>query len=453
MLATPPTAAAVVTSPRVILDAPKVTISQTATWLWRAVLPDVFRKSGAFPRISRVTRVDRRNAAKGAERLVRTAMVSLLALAEGCTTDHDQLAKQPGQGANSSTSAATSSGMGGASSTGSGHAVTTTGNVGPNQYPADGDDVLTLVHGQVDAERIAFCFAELREGETRLVSGNPTPERGLTYGGHLALRAPGGLDFNDDSIVPIVLAGDLAAVADMDCEEALASAYWVGRAALPESDQAGAGGAGGAAGAAGGPGTAARPPLRAMELPALPAGTLILGKNYVMVVHGCMGGPGVEDGNGVHCGHDFSPSRANLRPLLVPVSREIRIGQLALQFMHASLASSQIDIRSRPVDAMEQATLLASSLKYGFVPSNPRTDFSVEQLGILEGASLEVLILGQREFESTWEDAAALGGAESVENGESYLIVLLGPALGTQSDEGFNPTRVSVIPTGVGRSE
>jgi hypothetical protein len=383
---------------------------------------------------------------------MRIAMTLLLALVEwtACTTNHDQLAKRTGQETSSSTSSATSSGMGGASSTGSGHTASTTGSTGPNQYPADGDDILTLVHGQVDAERIAFCFAEIKEGEPRLVSGKPTPEQGLAYGGKVALEAPGGLDFEEDSIVPIVLAGDLARVAGMQCEEALASAYWVGRAAESQPDQVGAAGAAGAAGA---PGNAARPPLRAMELPALPAGTLVLGKHYVMVVHGCMGGPGVDDDNGVHCGRDFLPARANLRPLLVPVSRATRIGQLALQFMHASLATPQIDIRSRPADRMEQATLLASGLAYGFVPSNPKTDLSLGELGIGEGASLEVLILGRREFESTWEEAAALGGIDILENGESYLIVLLGPSLGTQSDKGFNPTRLTVIPTGVGRSE
>lgn len=398
-----------------------------------------------------MTRAGRRSAARGAERFVGIGLASLLALLDGaaCTTDHDQLAKQPGKATSSSTSS-TGSGTGGASSTGSGHAVSTTGSAGPNQYPADGDDVLTLVHGQVDAERIAFCFAELRDGVLRLISEEPVPEQGLAYGAQLTLTAPGGLDFEDDGLVPIVLAGDLARVAGMECEEALSLAYRVDRSGEAQQEPMGAAGAAGAAGATG---SAARPALRAMELPALPAGTLVLGKHYVMVVHGCMGGPGVEDESGVHCGDAFTPSRPTLRPLLVPVSRQTTIGKLALQFMHASLASPRVDVRSRPANRLEQATLLVSGLAYGFVPSNPKKDLSAEDLGIDEGASLEVLLLGQRKFESTWHEAAELTGTESIEDGESYLIVLLGPSLGTQSDAGFNPTRLSVIATGIGRDD
>ncbi len=388
----------------------------------------------------------------GAGPFARSAWSLLLALALGCTTDHDQLAKQPRKttgGSAETTNSGGSTGSGGAASVNSG-SVTTSAAGGAFPYTPDGDDVLTLVHGEVDAERIAFCFARVVDGERRLVDAEPQPNGGLPYGSQLSLAEPGGLSFEDDTIVPVVLAGDIERVEGEACDAALDQAYWAGVTELPQGlGGAGQGGQGGSSEQ-----SETRPALRAMALPALPAGTLVKGRNYLMVIAGCMGGPGVTDETGVYCGEDFSARESTLRPLLVPVSRQVMSGRLSLQFLHASPATSQVDFRSRPFSGgpgLEAA--LSFGLSYGTLsPSTPKTDYSVDQLGIPEGANLDVLLFNRRELAVPWQEAAERGGA-TLEDGESYVIVLLGPSLGTDSDDGFNASTLTIVGTGVGRNE
>src|SRR5690606_7024559 len=160
----------------------------------------------------------------------------------------------------------------------------------------------------------------------------------------------------------------------------------------------GAAGGGGAAGA-GGAGAEPPPELRARELPQLPAGTLVLGKNYVMVVAGCMGGPGVAD-DGLHCGEEFARGAPSLRPILAPASRATLSGRLSLQFLHASAASLDVDFRSRPFSGGPGLDVtLALDLGYGSLsPRQPLQQFASEDLGIAEGANIDVLIFNRREL-------------------------------------------------------
>ena len=67
-------------------------------------------------------------------------------------------------------------------------------------YAPDGDDVLTLVHGQVDAERIAFCLGRPDDdGPTRFETP-PLPAGGLGYGESFTLSEAEKLDFENDAL-------------------------------------------------------------------------------------------------------------------------------------------------------------------------------------------------------------------------------------------------------------
>ncbi|MBE7479368.1 MAG: hypothetical protein HS104_05180 [Polyangiaceae bacterium] len=50
-----------------------------------------------------------------------------------------------------------------------------------------GPSKLTLLHGVVDATRIAYCFARVVDGLPEPVLGSPLPAAGLSWGAALAV--------------------------------------------------------------------------------------------------------------------------------------------------------------------------------------------------------------------------------------------------------------------------
>ncbi|HEU5075752.1 MAG TPA: hypothetical protein VFU02_16280 [Polyangiaceae bacterium] len=408
---------------------------------------------------------DRRSAVQEAERPLAprsgraVVVAALLLLGSGvrCNTDHEQLAQRPGTATTSSTG---TGGMGGnatVTSLTSTQTATSTSSGGTMHYPPDGADVLTLVHGQVDAQRIAFCLGRAADDGPTRFDTPPLPVGGLAYGEAFTLTEAEELDFENDDLELVVLAG--AFPADVACSDFLEQAYWPGRIQTQDPGAAGAAGAAdaaaGVAGAgvagAGGAGAVERPWLRAMVLPTIPANSLVLGRHYVMVLAGCMGGPGVVD-DGIHCGPNYAPEMPSLRPLLVPVSRHVEPGRLALQFLHASAATAQVDVQSVPARLGPGVQVyVASRVGFGVIaPKEPYSSYSSDGLGIPEGAEIVVYSGTAQEFRSAWVDVA---GAVEITDERSYLAILLGPSLGTESAEGFNETRVTLFPTGLGGEE
>lgn len=186
-------------------------------------------------------------------------------------------------------------------------------------------------------------------------------------------------------------------------------------------------------------------------MPSIPADSLVLGRHYVMVFAGCMGGPGVVDDSGIHCGANHSDATPSLRPLLVPVSRTVDPLRLSLQFLHASTATAQVDVQSVPAQGAPGVQVyLTSRVRFGVIaPQQPYLSHSSEDLGVPEGAEF-VVYSGGNEFRAEWTE---LLGATEIADGHSYLAVLLGPSLGTDAAEGFNESQVTLLPTDLGREE
>lgn len=385
-----------------------------------------------------------------------SAAVLLLASGVRCNTDHEQLAQRPGSGGTGTTTTSGSGGTSATTSLTSTQTSTTSGSGGTMHYTPDGDDVLTLVHGQVDAERIAFCLGRPRDdGPTRFDSP-PIPAGGLGYGESFTLSEAADLDFEDDDLELVVLSGEFET--DAECSEIFDHAYWPARIHEPEPEpEPAAGGAAGAAGAgaglagAGGADAVEWPPLRALALPTIPANSLVLGRHYVMVLAGCMGGPGVVDSGG-HCGANYTPAAPNLRALLVPVSREVEPGRVSLQFLHASAATPEVDVQSVPnMFGSGVQIYLSSRVRFGAIaPKDPYRTYSSDELGIGDGAQIVVYADNANELRARWRDVA---GSMEIADEHSYLAILLGPSVGTNSDAGFNESLITLLGTGLGRDE
>src|SRR6188768_2438221 len=252
----------------------------------------------------------------------------------GCTTNHDALARQPKAGSSAGGSAG-SAGFGTGAFGNTGNQASQGGTPNPD-YEAKGDDLLTIVNGVVDAPSVRLCFARLGEdGQTQDFVGSPLPE--LAYAASTVLTEIDGLSFVDDAIQPWVISGQLSRLKNLDCAAAVALAQSEEAKVTPTEVAAvvlGAGGQGGAgSGGAAGDGGAAPdgaageaavggapaaeplefPTLRARPVAALPAGTVNIGRSILLVLTGCSGGAAYTD----HieksvCGPSYTPATPTL---------------------------------------------------------------------------------------------------------------------------------------------
>ena len=195
------------------------------------------------------------------------------------------------------------------------------------------------------------------------------------------------------------------------------------------------------------------PPVRASELPVLPAGTLAGGYSNLLVATGCIGGPGfTDDLESYVCGKSYSPSSPTLSETLVQLSRVSVSSAVGLQVVNAALASDPIDVSSSPPEGSALSSLsLASSVVYGAVwPKPPLLSYSKLSFGNPMSASiLEVTALGQSSafFATPWSAAFASGGIADVFDGATYAVVLVGPSPNITGTKWWNGPRLSVIPT------
>jgi hypothetical protein len=382
----------------------------------------------------------------------RSLCFALLATATACGRNHDGLAlKDPGTG-----SAAGSGGLGGSGGSGgrgrggSGTGGVATGGVGGKYVEPPGRSVTTFVHGIVDAERIVFCFARHDEADPVLV-GNPSPSGGLAYAASFSVETLRGIDLETEPVLPYAIAGDLGLVADMNCEQAVETARTEMEAetGLP----LGAGGSPGGGGEAGAGGTAEPPEpprLRVSSLPEIPAGALAEGYSSLYVATGCLGGPAFTHGLETDaCGSNYEPNEPTASAVLVTLSRITGSGKLVFQALHASLASPTLAVSSSPPDTAVQATIpIVYDLRRGALsPRIPAailslSDSGIEQPGWRAQASNEGTVL----VSELWPDVLDRAGFDTLEEGRTYTLVVVGPRGNLGANNGFwNEAAIGVV--------
>jgi len=359
-----------------------------------------------------------------------------LGAVNGCTTNHDALARQPKAGSSAGGSA-------GASGFGTG-AFGNTGNQSQGGWPnpddePKGDDVLTIVNGMVDAPSIRLCFARLGDdGETQDFVGAPLPE--LAYAASTVLTEVDGLSFADDAIQPWVISGQLSRLKQLDCAAAVALAESEEAKVTPVEEppaMSGEGGQGGAgSGAAAGEGGAPAaeplefPTLRARPVAALPAGTVHIGRSILLVLTGCSGGAAYTDHIETSvCGASYTPATPTLRPVIVKLSRVVGTGTVGLQAVHGSLATASLDVRASG-DSGAVSLVFASSLFFGSIEPRPAdTRFTPFELGVQNfNYGLQAVDeTGSVAYQEAWSDIMTASGLSAILPSRTYTAVFLGP--------------------------
>lgn len=399
---------------------------------------------------------------------VRCSIAGVLALAFACSTEYDRPEGSRTPPASTGGVGTGGSGSGGFPVVGTG-GTTSTGGRPPGEPP--GDEVLTLVNGVVDAERVLLCLTS-GPGADQAAFGSPFPEGGLPYGASLVITDLAALGIEQgQAVAPLVIAGELSLLDGMECDDAVAMAL-AEQAAAPTSVPSSAGGAGGGAGGALEPGelpagenagTAGEgegggggmeellppaPRLRVSPLPIIPPGSLSAGRSSLLVATGCMGGPAFAAKQApLACGSVYTPERPTLSALLVRLSRRSAFGKLGVQAVNASVASAQLEFLSAPLTpASELPFTFASRVGYGAIaPDPPRLDFPASTYGA--GSSLwgvRVTEGGAELYSEAWSELLERSQIE-IEDGRGYTLVYVGPEVGVPASDFWNEPRVVVI--------
>ncbi len=376
------------------------------------------------------------------------------ALASACGKDHSGLARTDGPrgGAAGSTSSGGTGGTSGSGRGGSGQAGSAMGGTAGKYVEPPGRSVTTFFHGIVDAERVTFCFAGHGDGDPELV-GDPIPAGGLAFAQSIALESIRRIDLEAEAVLPYVIAGDLELIDGMSCDEAVAAAEAemraVGALSLGAGGESGAGGEAGGGGAGGASEPPTPPRLRVSTLPEIPAGALAEGYSSLYVALGCLGGPAfahpLEE---EACGDGYAPDAPNASAVLVTLSRTTAFGKLALQALHASLASRTITVSSAPPDiAVETSVPIVYDLRRGaLLPRQPSTQLSITDYRLtLPGWKVQTSDQGTVEGSEPWPDVLERAGIDAFEAGRGYTLVVVGPR-GNLTTSGFwNPPAIGVV--------
>jgi hypothetical protein len=272
--------------------------------------------------------------------------------------------------------------------------------------------------------------------------GNPRPSGGLDYAQSFSLETLRDVELATTPVLPYAIAGDLALVDDMSCDEAVETARDAMDAvnASAMEGASGAGGEAGSGGSGGGPEPPRPPALRVTALPEIPAGALAEGYSSLYVAVGCMGGPAfTHELEGDACGRSYAPDSPTASAVFVTLSRRSAYDKLALQALHASLASPTLTVSSAPPDIAVQPTVpVIYDLRRGMLaPRPPYTQLSITEWGVA-GPDWRALVSsdGTPLFDELWADVLERAGIDAFENGRGYTLVVVGPR-GDISAAGF----------------
>jgi hypothetical protein len=426
-------------------------------------------------------------------RLSAVATLAWLGLVSGasCTSDRGSLARRPNDpagGAGGTGGAAGSGGSPAAGKSNSSGGKSGGDGAGGKVTEPPGKSLLTVTHGIVDAPTVAWCFARVRDGQSRLV-GSPQPKAGVAYGASIVLDELPSTDLGRDGVVALAIAGELARVADLNCEEAVALAEremglppaghggHAGGAGEGGSDAAGSsgeGGQGGASGAAGetaaggeggnqgtdggaGDGAAGAddpelpepPSLRVGALPALPPGALSEGYSLLLVSAGCLGGPAFShDLERQVCGSAYRPRSPTLTGELVVLSRSSSPSTFGFQTLHASVASGELAVSIAPPPSSLLTTVtLSLNMTQGMLrPREPRLDLAPTAYGSGgDDWSVQVTDSSGTPIKEQWSAVLARGGIDELELDHAYTLIVIGPGGGLPKRSWWNAPAVTII--------
>lgn len=393
-------------------------------------------------------------------------------LQASCETNHAALEKKPTGGHEGGAPGVGGAPSGSGLTSGSGGNAPTAGGHADDEPP--GTSRLTIVNGVVDAPTVVVCLGKVASDGSVAPFGEPIAT--LDYARSTVLPDLAHVDLAEDTLQPLLIAGDLKLVDGLDCAAAVELARNTEAPLAPPSDASTAGaagaaaegaaagatqseqgggagvsnaaagaaatdeggatgdgssaGEGGSAGSGGGAPPAVRSALRVRGLPAIPAGTLDQGRSLALVANGCMGGATyggsyAED----YCGPGFSENAPTLSAVLVDLSRVISLSHVGLQVVHASLATGAIDVNTIPPPPQPgSGVTIVTNVSVGQVAPRPAsTVYTADDLKSATRFNVSVSSQGRALFSEPWSTVLDNGGLSELDVAHTYALVFSGP--------------------------
>jgi hypothetical protein len=256
------------------------------------------------------------------------ALTSLagLVFASGACRSHNALALTSATAASSSTS----SGMGGASSASSSSSTGGAGGEGGMDAGPPGPSKLTIVNGIVDYDAVRLCFLPYPAGDPKAKPW-PSDPKGIAFAKAIVVDPIASAIPSGSDVQPIALAGNLAAIANATCDDAITTSG-----------------------------------VASVQLPILPASAFDAHKSVALVTAGCMGGPGHDDATAkLACGMAYAPDQPTATLFAMAMGRASDPSHVGLQVALASAPAPPFDYYVRPGEDMPMDALIAMNLSAG----------------------------------------------------------------------------------------
>ena len=397
----------------------------------------------------------RRRGQEGRGSVGTSAALGSALLFAACVQNHDILAEQPGTSGAGGSAGRPSTSAGGAGGVGA------VGDGGPPSIQPDGPRTLTLVNGVIDSPWIALCFAPVKGGVESPVKGAPVPESGLMYGHTAAFDSLPDIDLDTDGVRPYLVAGGgPSAAAGLDCAAIVAHARATPLPPVPAPDaspipaDASDSGIGDASLSPDGSrlerdaatqldasptaavdarsvdATVPIPLVRFAALPVIPSGQLVVARGYLLVLGGCIGGPGVTDPSEQSiCGDSYSPETPTLGPELVAVSPGAPTDRVALAFLDGTPALSPCDIHLSPSKTGDSISLAQNVVTGALRPRSPLTQYGAQDIASMSSeASIQIYPRGsdQALYDESWRQTLDAGNVSGLANAQAYTLILVG---------------------------
>ncbi len=313
---------------------------------------------------------------------------------------------------------------------------------------------MTVVNGVVDSPWVALCFAPVKAGVERPATGAPVPASGLVYGATAEFDSLTGIDLAADGVRPYLVAGaGPSAAAGLDCAAIVAQAHPKSPpqvpapdAAPPPPDASDSGSADAASSVDASVSLDATIPLDASKtgsveastvdatvpiplvrfaaLPVIPSGQLAVLHGYLLVLSGCVGGPGVTDSaEEAVCGSSYSAATPTLGPELVAPSRAAPSDRVALAFLNGSPAFSPCDVQLSPSKSGDSITVADNVVTGALRPRTPLGSYGAQDIASTSpDAAIQVYPRGsnQAAYDEPWQTTLNAGNLTGLADGGAY---------------------------------
>jgi hypothetical protein len=259
----------------------------------------------------------------------------------------------------------------------------------------DGPPTRLLLNAVSNVPEARFCLVRWAGGVAD-DSSVPQPAAPLPFGEHLDPVLPAGFDAEGDSLRPYLVTGEVGAAT---C------------AALIAAPPAG---------------------VLVQGLAVVPPPTFARPRSLALVLAGCAQQPAAADVYGT-CGNGVDTKVGNLTMILAEMARTPPpAGQVGLQVLAASTASSSVALRLTPTDTNNPVSLIAGLAVGGIGPRPPLSDTLDTLFGIKPGTASLDLKDGQTGADlfsvSVGESLVASGlDVSSLAPGKNFVLVVAGP--------------------------